>query len=464
MLNVGERAPEIDAVASDGTRFVLSEQRGLCTVIYFFPKAFTPNCTVETRMFRDNYAELALAGASLVGVSTDDLPTQCRFAGALQAPFPLIADADRTISRAYGVLRPLLRVPRRVTYVIGPDMTVEAALQSELRVRRHRDAVLAFVNQRFLARRPPPEPSLTARLPSPARAAPASDSASVEWARAPGSAREVIAGRFEIERRVASGASGDIHRALDLTTGRAVALKLLRASPGRDDARFEREARILSDLAHPGVVAYVAHGTDATGNPYLATEWLDGESLSRRLGRDPPLTVAETIALGLRVATTLAAAHARGIIHRDLKPSNLFLPGGVIDAVKLLDFGVSRPAREMNQLTAPGDVIGTPGYMSPEQARGKGPIDARADVFSLGCVLFRCLTGRDAFGGDDLVARLLSVVTQEVPPARSLNPAVPQALSDLVARMLSKPPDARPPDGGAVAAELSRLRIPGTAS
>jgi serine/threonine-protein kinase len=202
----------------------------------------------------------------------------------------------------------------------------------------------------------------------------------------------------------------------------------------------------------------VAHGADAQGNPFLATEWLEGETLSRRLTREPPLTIAETLALGLRIATTLGVSHARGIVHRDLKPSNLFLPGGVVEAVKLLDFGVSRPSRDMNALTAPGDVIGTPGYMAPEQVRGKGPVDARADVFALGCVLYRCLTGRDAFGGDDLVARLLSVVSQEAPPARSQNPAVPQELSDLVARMLSKPPDARPADGQAVAAELARLR------
>jgi serine/threonine-protein kinase len=267
-----------------------------------------------------------------------------------------------------------------------------------------------------------------------------------------------VAGRFDIERRAASGASGDIFRALDRVTGRAVALKLLRRGPTRDDARFEREARILADLHHPRIVTYVAHGVDDGGETYLATEWLDGESLSKRLAREPPLTLSETLTLGARVAKTLGAAHERGIIHRDLTPSNLFLPGGAIDQVKLLDFGVSRPAAPGGvQLTVPGDVVGTPGYMAPEQARGSSELDARADVFSLGCLLFRCLTGRLPFEGRDMVSMLLAVISQEPPRARDLNPAIPETLSDLLASMLSKSPGGRPLDGNAVAAELARI-------
>jgi len=502
MLKVGERAPEIDALASDGSRFVLSAQQGLCTVLYFFPKAFTPTCTAQTHVFRENYAELALAGAAIVGISTDDMPTQCKFSGEVRTPFPLVPDPDKTICRAYDVLRPILRVARRITYVIGPDLKVAAVFQHEFMVRRHRDDVLAFVDMIYRASRPaPPTPPITARLPSPAAAVPRS-AAATTLAEAPtllagklgaGSSRppapggasasaqaissyppppapssrsgprsisraaEVIDDRFELERRAASGASGDIFRAIDRATGRAVALKILRTGPERDEARFEREARILADLDHPGIVAYVAHGIDAHGNPYLATEWLEGENLQKRLGHDPPLTLEESLALGLRVATTLGVAHARGIIHRDLKPSNLFLPGGDLREAKLLDFGVSRPTLDLNQLTAPGDVIGTPGYMAPEQARGKGPVDARADVFALGCVMFRCLTGREAFTGHDLVSKLLAVITQEVPPAHAVNPSVPEPISMLVARMLSRSPEGRPPNGQAVAEDLARL-------
>lgn len=460
MLEVGDRAPEIDATASNGRRFVLSAQGGLCTVVYFFPKAFTPGCTTETRRFRDNYAELVMAGASIVGVSADDLEKQCAFAASLSAPFPMIGDHDRRICRAYGVLWPLFGVARRVTFVITPDMVIQAVFKHEVWIKQHRDDVLAFVDERFRATRAvEPSPSAAARrLGTPSRAVPTGDLArsNSTW---PSGPREAVGGRFDIERKTASGASGDVYRARDRITGGVVALKLLRHGPDRDDARFEREARVLAELRHPAIVAYIAHGVDAEDNAFLATEWIDGESLSKRLDREPPLTLAESLALGARVAEALGAAHERGIVHRDLTPSNLFLPGGSIHNVKLLDFGVSRPTLGV-QLTVPGDVVGTPGYMAPEQARGRG-ITPRVDVFSLGCVLFRCLTGRPVFEGRDMVSLLLAVVSQEVPRTRDLNPAVPEPLSDLLARMLSKAPEGRPPDGRAVAAELAALGAPG---
>ena len=156
MLNVGDTAPEIDAETSDGSRFTLSKQDGLCTVIYFFPKAFTPGCTGETKRFRDNYAEIALAGANIVGISTDDNTTQCRFAESIRAPFPMIGDHDQRISRAYDVLWPLIGLTRRVTYVIGPDRVIQAVFRHEINIEQHRDDVLRFINERFLATRPAP--------------------------------------------------------------------------------------------------------------------------------------------------------------------------------------------------------------------------------------------------------------------------------------------------------------------
>lgn len=159
MLNVGDTAPEIDAVGSDGKRFILSQQDGLCTVIYFFPKAFTPGCTGETKRFRDNYAEIALAGASIVGISTDKLDTQCRFAESLKAPFPMLADADQSISRAYDVLWPLIGVTRRVTYVVGPDRKIEAVFHHEVGIVQHRDDVLRFINTKFREQQPKPSPT-----------------------------------------------------------------------------------------------------------------------------------------------------------------------------------------------------------------------------------------------------------------------------------------------------------------
>ncbi|APR87196.1 Thiol peroxidase, Bcp-type [Minicystis rosea] len=160
MLKVGDPAPPIDAIASNGNRFVLDEQPGLCTVIYFFPKAFTPGCTAETKSFRKNYVELDLASASVVGISTDEPQTQCRFADSLGVPFPIIGDEDRSISRAYDVLWPLVGLAQRVTYVVGPrpdgppGRVVEAVFHHELRVSAHTDDVLRFVDAKLRASRP----------------------------------------------------------------------------------------------------------------------------------------------------------------------------------------------------------------------------------------------------------------------------------------------------------------------
>lgn len=154
VLKAGDTAPEIDALASDGKRFRLSAQASkLCTVVYFFPKAFTPGCTKETKRFRDNFAELQLAGASIVGISTDDHQLQCSFADSLRAPFPMIGDADKKISSAYGVLWPLIARPKRVTFVINPLRTIEAVFQHEVQISKHGDEVLRWVDQLFQERR-----------------------------------------------------------------------------------------------------------------------------------------------------------------------------------------------------------------------------------------------------------------------------------------------------------------------
>lgn len=153
MLAVQAEAPEIDAETSQGIRFRLSEQRArLCTVLYFFPKAFTPGCTKETKLFRDNYNELLLARATLVGVSTDDHATQCKFAESLHAPFPMIGDSDGAIARAYDVAWPVLGYARRVTYVVSPERRILAGFHHEVSITKHRDDVLRFVDELYQTR------------------------------------------------------------------------------------------------------------------------------------------------------------------------------------------------------------------------------------------------------------------------------------------------------------------------
>ncbi|AGP35131.1 serine/threonine-protein kinase [Sorangium cellulosum] len=265
----------------------------------------------------------------------------------------------------------------------------------------------------------------------------------------------VFLDRYRLERRAGAGGMGEVWKALDQETGEPVAVKLLSGGDPAGAARFAREAQILASLSHPRVVRYVAHGASADGAPYLVMEWLEGEDLAARLARGP-LGADESVALALNVAGVLACAHAQGVIHRDLKPSNLFLPGGRLEEVKVLDFGIAQAAHA-TRMTRSGTLLGTPGYMAPEQARGEASIDARADVFSLGCVLFECVTGVPAFGGQHPAAILTKVLFEETPSARSVRPEVPGALDELLKRMLSKQREERPLDGQAAAEALRAL-------
>ncbi|XXY45782.1 protein kinase [Sorangium sp. So ce269] len=268
---------------------------------------------------------------------------------------------------------------------------------------------------------------------------------------------DVVAGRFVLEVKSGTGGMGDVYRARDLEDGRRVAVKLLRDTSSADAVRFQREARLLAQLEHPRIVRHVAHGSLPSGALYLAMEWLEGEDLSRRLARGR-LGVDESVDVVRSVAEALGAAHACGVVHRDLKPSNVFLVGdGLPRDVRLLDFGVAW-AGAGTRVTQSGVVVGTPAYMAPEQARSGDVVDARADVFALGCLLFECLTGEPAFGGDHLMSILAKILFAEPPRLRDARSDVPEALAALCSRMLSKRPEARPRDGHEAAEAL--LSVP----
>jgi tetratricopeptide (TPR) repeat protein len=267
---------------------------------------------------------------------------------------------------------------------------------------------------------------------------------------------DLVADRFEIDRRAGAGGMSVVWRARDRTTGGPVALKILGVPDHVATGRFQREGRVLAQLEHPAIVRFVAHGATESGERYLAMEWLDGEDLAERLLR-ADLTLPESMALASAVAGALAFAHSHGVVHRDIKPANLFLPDRRVDRVKLLDFGVARWENEAGLMTRTGFRIGTPAYMSPEQARGRGDLDARADVFALGAVLYECLTGKKAFAAEDQMAVLAKILLEEPVPAHERRPGVPEELSALVSRMLAKDPEDRPADGRAVLDELCTL-------
>lgn len=254
---------------------------------------------------------------------------------------------------------------------------------------------------------------------------------------------------------------GVVFQALDERTGSLVALKLLHA-PDRGEGvtrRFAREAQVLASLRHPGIVSYVAHGLTEHEQPFLAMEWLEGEDLAERLARSP-LSLFESLQLMRRAAEALAAAHAQGIVHRDLKPSNLFLRGGQPGDVVLLDFGLARLQAASQALTGSAMVLGTPAYMAPEQASGLPDLSACADIFSLGCVLYECLTGQAPFSAPLVAAVLAKILFSQPTPLRTLRPELPAALEGLLEQMLAKEPGQRLADAGRLLRALEALEIP----
>ncbi len=263
----------------------------------------------------------------------------------------------------------------------------------------------------------------------------------------------VIAARFEVERAVGAGGMGTVYAALDRHTGARVALKVLHGVGAVEQARFLREARALAQLEHAAIVRYVEHGVFEGSQLWLAMEWLEGEDLSFRLERGA-LGAAEAIGVARRIADALAAVHARGLVHRDLKPSNVFIPDGDLGRAMLIDFGIARTLTHETVLTQPGGLIGTPGYMAPEQARGVRAVDPRIDVFALGCVLYECLTGERAWRGANVVAVLASILLDEAPRLRERRPELPVELEAYVARMMARDPAERPADGADVVVGL----------
>ncbi len=269
----------------------------------------------------------------------------------------------------------------------------------------------------------------------------------------------VVAGRFTLQRLAGQGGIGLVYQALDSVSGHTVALKLLQTIADDESARrFAREAELLAQLNHPGIVSYVAHGLTDERQPFLAMEWLEGEDLSRRLGRQP-LALSDTLLLLRRVAEVLAITHARSIIHRDIKPSNLFLRGGRAEELVLLDFGLARVSAASQAFTGSAMVLGTPGYMAPEQASSKPDIFPSADIFSLGCVLYECLTGQPPFRAPHIAAVLAKILFAEPPPLQSLRPELPGSLQVLVERMLAKNPHQRIPDGPHLLRAIAELDV-----
>ena len=272
-------------------------------------------------------------------------------------------------------------------------------------------------------------------------------------------------GPYEVLLRLGAGGMGEVYRARDPRLGREVAIKVLREGAASDrDAlkRFVSEARAASALNHPNILTVYEIGEGDSG-PYIVTELVDGETVRALLEREP-MPVGQALDIAIQAAEGLAKAHEAGLVHRDIKPENLMVTRDGL--VKILDFGLAKlfrpeadPAAGATAFarTETGMIVGTAGYLSPEQLRGEA-VDGRSDIFALGTVLYEMVAGANPFRRDNSADTFIAILREEPEPLSSGRPGLPRDLSEVAARALAKKPEERFPGARAFAAELKRIR------
>jgi len=272
-------------------------------------------------------------------------------------------------------------------------------------------------------------------------------------------------GRFQIVQKLGAGAFGTVYKAMDPELGRFVAVKTIRleglaaSQASLDDllARFKREAQVAAKLKHPNIVTIHEIGS-LPGNSYLVMEYVDGVGLDRVIAKSGKMSAERAASIGAQVADALAYAQKHNVVHRDIKPANIMIEAG--DHVKVTDFGIAKVTDSVDHLTATGSLLGTPSYMSPEQARG-GAVDGRSDLFSVGCVLYEMVAGQKAFRGESITALLFKIITEEPPSLRELDPTVSDEVLRIIGKALSKAPETRYQSGRELADDLLAITRPG---
>jgi serine/threonine protein kinase len=258
---------------------------------------------------------------------------------------------------------------------------------------------------------------------------------------------------YRIERFVARGGMGAVYEATQLSLDRRVALKFISGGLGADERfreRFRREARSAAAIDHPHILPVYEAGELDDGRLFLAMRFVDGPDLSSMLKEQGPLDAEQTVAVLTQIGEALDAAHERGLVHRDVKPANVMLearePGW---HAYLTDFGLAKPDEQTGEHTAPGELLGTIDYMAPEQINGE-PLDGRADVYSFGCMVYRCLTGELPYRRDTRTATLMAHANAPIPvPSRAVA-GLPAPLDIVVQRAMEKDPDMRARSAGAL--------------
>ncbi len=280
-----------------------------------------------------------------------------------------------------------------------------------------------------------------------------------------------IAERYRVDRSIGEGGMGSVYRAKHIAMGHLVAIKVLHKELVRDEEfalRFQREAQAASAIKHPNICAATDFGALPDGSPFMVMEYLEGETLEQLMQREVIVPVKETLRVAKQITSVLHEAHQQGIIHRDLKPENIMLVtrAGELGVVKVMDFGIAsiqegeRLAPE-TRITRAGIAYGTPAYMSPEQVAGHTDIDGRADLYSLGIILFEMLTGTYPFEGNNVAAIMAQHLTTQPPSlcARTPSANIPPMLDHLVLQLLAKTPEDRPANASVVQQQLNDILV-----
>ena len=280
-----------------------------------------------------------------------------------------------------------------------------------------------------------------------------------------------VVGKYKILDQIGEGGMGIVYRAEHVTLGSPAAIKVLLPQFTRDTVvvdRFFTEAKATSSIRHVSIVQIFDYGRLPNGQAYIAMELLRGEDLTSFIGRHRIVDPQVAVPITLQMLSALESAHLVGIVHRDIKPDNVFLvrdpgaPGAI--RIKILDFGIAKLVGDQigvnpKMKTKGGSILGTPAYMSPEQCRGGAEIDARADLYSVGCILFEMLTGRPPFiaeGGGETMAMH---IYEHAPRLHQFAPGLPEELDALIAKLLAKSPDERTPSAAYALAALERVPI-----
>lgn len=267
-----------------------------------------------------------------------------------------------------------------------------------------------------------------------------------------------IAGRYEVQNKLGAGAFGTVYKVKDKILGRLLAIKTIRleglAAAGTSleelMQRFKKEAQVSAQLKHPNIVTIYDIG-EADGLSYLAMEFIDGLGLEKVIHQEGKLPLERAASIASQVADALDFAHKNNVVHRDIKPANIMIEDG--DRVKVTDFGIAKVTNSVDHLTQTGSLLGTPSYMSPEQARG-AEIDGRSDLFAVGAVFYEMLAGKKAFRGDSITSLIFKIMTEDPEPIHVIEPSIPESVTQVIAKALAKTPDGRYQSGRELADDL----------